>query len=470
MYIPFNRLKRKTIGEAFGKKFSAGEKAVACYDEDSFTMGLSAAMKCQTVVGAAKLDALFFASTTATSTEKQSAAHIASVLDIEGELRTADFAGSLRAGTSAILSALDIAKQGGNVLAVASDARLGAASGKFEETFGDGAAAIRFGNKAVMAQFVDSYSVAHDFQDIWRLSGEKYPHFFDEKYALEMGCIPFVTEAVAGLFKKTGLSASQITKVVLDAADLHNSSIVLSKCGFVPAQAQPQLITEFGYSGVAYAPLLLIDALEHAKVGDMILYISYGEGSDAILFKVLKESKAGAGCGRKYYTICKKNTLSYEKYLGWKKILATEPPRRPVPTRSSLPDFYRKRAKNLALCGSVCKVCGTPQYPPGRVCVRCHAVDQMKAYKLLGRKVSLASFTFDYIAFSEDSPNIVAVADFEGGGRIFTNLMDGDKDKLEIGMPLEMTYRKSFTADGIITYAWKCVPAVRIPKEGITYE
>jgi uncharacterized OB-fold protein len=92
----------------------------------------------------------------------------------------------------------------------------------------------------------------------------------------------------------------------------------------------------------------------------------------------------------------------------------------------------------------------------------------MLPYKFREKKAFLATFTFDYVAFSEDSPNAVAVVDFEGGGRIFTQIMDCDKDKLQIGMPVEMVYRKLFSADGTNTYSWKCVPAVRNNGEELT--
>ena len=44
-YIPFNRLERKKIGEAHGKKAAPGERAVCNYDEDSITMAVAAALE-----------------------------------------------------------------------------------------------------------------------------------------------------------------------------------------------------------------------------------------------------------------------------------------------------------------------------------------------------------------------------------------------------------------------------------------
>jgi uncharacterized OB-fold protein len=51
------------------------------------------------------------------------------------------------------------------------------------------------------------------------------------------------------------------------------------------------------------------------------------------------------------------------------------------------------------------------------------------------------------------------VVDFEGGGRMFTSLVDCELDKVEVGMPVVMTYRKLFSGNGMNTYFWKAMPA-----------
>ena len=37
-------------------------------------------------------------------------------------------------------------------------------------------------------------------------------------------------------------------------------------------------------------------------------------------------------------------------------------------------------------------------------------------------------------------------------------ITDRDPDKVKIGMPVEMTFRKLYTAEGIHNYYWKCMP------------
>ena len=456
IYVPYNRLDRKHLSDAFGKKSLPGEKAVANYDEDSLTMSVAAARNCLSGKNE-NLDAIFFASTTSPNKDKQSAAHLASVLDMEGNMRTADFGGSLRSGASAILSAIDLAKHGENTLVAAADCRLGVPDSVYEAEFGDGAAAICFGNENVIAEYVDSFSAAHDFYDVWRDRNDTFVRSFDERFSLSEAFVPFVLESIKGVLEKTGLKQEDFSKVIIDASNAKRAATIIKKSGFSQEQVCQSLINDFGYSGTAYAPTLLAGALEQSKAGDLILYVSYGEGSDAIVFKVAKESKPERDVA--YYKEHKRNTMNYEKYLRWKQMMEFGMAKRPPFTRSSLPDFYRKRKKNLACYGSVCTKCNTPHFPPSRICVSCQAIDEMEFYPFLDKKAKIATFSIDYLAYSLDSPNIVVVLDFEGGGRMFTNLVDCDLENVAIDMPVTLIYRKMYSADGIDTYFWKCVPA-----------
>jgi uncharacterized OB-fold protein len=53
---------------------------------------------------------------------------------------------------------------------------------------------------------------------------------------------------------------------------------------------------------------------------------------------------------------------------------------------------------------------------------------------------------------------VVAIVDFEGGGRFQSELTDCEPDKVAIGQDVEMTFRRLFTADGIHNYFWKARP------------
>lgn len=458
-YVPYNRLERKKIKEQFGSSVPKGEKAVANYDEDSLTMGVNAAVECTRGYDTSKLDAVFFATTTSPFREKQIATTLAAVLDTKRNLRTADFGDTLRAGSSAMLSAIDIIKNGGNVLVSTADCRLGKAAGYHEAAFGDAAVSFTFGNENVIAKVLGTYSVAHDLPDVWRNDKDKFVMDWDDKYTVAKGYVPFITDAVQGVLKETKLQASDFAKLVVYSAKPRYQQQIAHKLGFAPEQIQESYFGTIGNSGTAQAPLMLVGALEEAKPGDRILFVAYGEGADAIVFEVTEEIKnLVSRRGVRSYLENKRNTMSYGKYLRWKGLLEFEQPRRPNPTRASISAYNRNYDKNYKLMGSKCTECGTVHLPPQRVCCKCNSINMFEDYKFLGRSAKLTTFTFDYLAYSLDPPMITAVIDFENGGRIFNNLVDVELNEVKINIELEMSFRKVNDAEGVKTYFWKAVP------------
>jgi hydroxymethylglutaryl-CoA synthase len=458
-YVPYNRLDRSHIREIFGAPVPKGEKAIANYDEDSITMGAMAALDCTAHMDTRLIDAVYFATTTAPYKEKQSAATIAGVLDTRADVRAADFCDSLRAGSSALLAGIDAARQGLNTMVVAGECRLGYSAGPYENHFGDGAAALMMGNEKVIAEYIDSYSLAVDFHDLWRADDERFVHSWEERFCITQGYNQFVSQAVKGIMGKTGLTPADINKIVIYGITPRYQGQIAGKLGFAPAQVQDSLYNQVGNTGVASVPMMLVGALEEASPGDYILLVSYGEGSDAIVFQVKEEIKNfSPGLGLKGHLNNKKVTMNYGKYLRWRELIQTEPAKRPVQKRSSLPDMYRNRKKNLGFYGVRCQNCGTVQFPPSRICIECRAIDQMEDYRLYGKPARVATFTVDYLAESLDPPTIVAVVDFEGGGRLICYLVDCDPDEVKVGMEVKMSFRHIFTVDSIRTYFWKAVP------------
>ncbi len=458
-YVPYNRLKRERIKEAFGKPVPPGEKAVANYDEDSITMGVAAALDCCKNISPKGIDAVYFATTTSPYKEKQCATVISGAIDARKTVRTADFGNSLRAGSAALLAAMDGAKNGLNILVAASDCRLGAADGQHEVNFGDGAAAFVLGNKNVIAEILDWHSVSVDFHDIWRTSDDIFVRSWEERFCLTQGYNKFLIDAAKGVMAKTGLKPEDFFRIVNYAHTPRYQVEIATDLGFRPDQIQDSLYTSVGNAGSANAPMMLVSALEEAKPGDKILFLTYGEGSDAIIFVVTDEIlKLKPRPGLASHLKRKKVTMNYEKYLRWRNLIITEPARRPRQEKASLPDYYRNFDKNYALYGCRCTNCGTPQFPPTSVCIQCQAVDKMEKYRFYGKKATIATYTVDYLAKSFDPPNVIVVVDFEGGGRMFCHLIDCELDKIQIGLEVEMSFRHLFLEDGIHTYFWKCIP------------
>jgi 3-hydroxy-3-methylglutaryl CoA synthase len=460
VYIPKNRLDRKELARAFQKSTAPGEKAVANFDEDSITMSVAAALECTKNTDVSKIDSIFFASTTSPYKEKQCATTIAGAIDAQKNVRTADFANTLRAGSAAILAASDAAPEKQTLVAVG-DCRLGAADGNYEAAFGDAAAAFLISNKNVIAEIKDSYSVAVDFFDTWRSDSDVFVRNWEDRFGNTQGYIPFVSAAVQGVLEKTKLKPADFTKIVLYGSSERYQKELAVKLGFTPEQIQDGFFNSVGNAGAAGAPLMLAAALDEAKPGDKFLFVSYGEGSDAIVIEATPEiKKAIRPRSVQSWISDKKATMQYEKYLRWRNLLNFEPAKRPDLVRTSIPLYFRNFKRVYALYGSKCKKCGMPQFPQDRVCAKCGAVDQMEEYRFYGKKAKLATFTIDYLAATLDSPNVSVVVDFEGGGRMFTSLVDCDLDKIEVGMPIAMTYRKLFSANGMHTYYWKAIPSL----------
>ena len=457
-YIPYNRLKASTVAETFGKRGKKDERAVAYYDEDSITMAVEAALTCLKEGDEKKLDSVYFATTTSPYQEKQGSASVAAAIDANREVRLADFTDSLRCSAAALLSAFDAAEKKSTLVAIG-DCRLGGADGANETAFGDAAAAFTVGSENVLAQVIDTYSVGLDYPDTWRAAGDTIVRNWDVRYALSLTYEPVIQKAVAAFLAKTGLTAADFSKVILYAHEKRHQVALAAKMGFAPEQIQECMYAQIGNTGCAAAPLMLTGALETAKPGDKILYIAYGEGCDVIAFEATEAiTSFQPAVSLQIRLDTKSSDLTYGKYLKWKGMLECEPQKRPDQERSSLPDFLRNYKKNTALYGSRCTCCGTPQFPPQRICAKCGAWDQMEAYRFYGKNAWVKTFTLDGLSLSQDSPNNLVVVEFEGGGKMMTFMVGCQASEIYVGMPVDCTFRKMFTANGIHTYFWKVAP------------
>lgn len=469
-YIPLYRIQRMSIYQALGwlnpASLLPGEKAVANYDEDSLTMAVASAMDCLNGTERETIDGLFFATTTTTYKERQNAGIIATALDLRPEVRTADFTTSLKACTSALISAQDAVASGSanNVLVCASDCRLGKPGGYQEEIYGDGAAALLLGNSGVIASIEGTYSLTYDFMDNWRSDTDRYNRTWEDRWVRDEGYGKFISEAISGLLLKYNLAPEDFTKIVYPCLYIGAHASIGSKLGFQPSQIQEHMFTTVGHTGTAYTLMILIAALEEAKPGDKILVASYGNGTDALYLQVTDEiEKVRDRRGIRGHLASRRDLTSYEKYVTFRDILDIDTGGRGDEIGTTqISTLWRERRTILGLCGSRCKRCGTPQYPEQEVCVnpRCGAVNEMESYRFSDKKGHLFTYTGDILAFSPSPPAIYGTVDFEGGGRWMFDLNDCELESLEVGMPVEMSFRRKYhdVARGIHGYYWKATP------------
>jgi hydroxymethylglutaryl-CoA synthase len=455
--IPATRLPRDLIAAEWGGFSPGGEKAVAAYDEDSLTLAVGAALHCLPSGDGRDLEAVLFASTTPPYREKQSAATVAAVLDCGPEVRTADFTDSLRAGTSAVLVAIDRAQAASRpVLVAAADCRVPEPDSMGEHSNGDAAAAVVIGTDGVLAEVVATYTFSDEFLGSFRAEGQDYTKSFPG-FDTKVGYGRQLATAVRGVLERAGVRPEEIALAALAGPNPRAPQGIAKGAGLDPkTQLQDTLWSVLGDVGCAQPLLLLTAALERAKPGDLLLVASYGDGGDALLLRATDRIRDFRPVRSLASQIEVKRTLSsYGKYLRYRRLLRKDPPAQDL---SSPVVLFRDRQKLLPLYGGCCRACGTVQYPAHRVCIECSDRGGLEPVKL-SRRGKVFTFVNDHVREAAESPVTSAVVDLDGGGRLLVEMTDCAAEEVEIDMPVELTFRRLHRGFGMNNYFWKARPA-----------
>jgi hydroxymethylglutaryl-CoA synthase len=465
-YIPYNRLPRSVISAAWGRGGGRGEKAIAGIDEDTITMAVAAGIDCLKGIDPKTVDALYLATTTAPYKERQNSTIVATALDIGREARNADFANCLRAGTNAFLSALDAVNAGSlkSVLVCTSDTRLGGAAGEDEQLLGDGSAALLVGNDNVAVELEGSYTLSDDLVDYWRAHEDTFIRHWEDRFGRDAGYTQVPREVVKGVMNKLKLTPKDFAKACVYGANSRSQAGLCRALGFTPEQIQESMLDTVGNTGVALPFMQLVAALEEAKAGDRILMVSWGNGCEALVFKVTPQiEKIRNRRGIKGHMEIKRTIDNYGRYLLWRGMVSTAPLPRPAASGVSMAAEWRERRTGLPLYGVKCKSCGTVQLfmsstTRAHVCLECQAKDNFEPYRFADKTGKVVSFSHDYLGGGIDPPATRTVVDFEGGGRGLFDMVDRNPEECKVGMDVEMTFRKIRYALGTHTYFWKCKP------------
>ena len=126
-YIPRLRLQRKAVAQAnawFAPGLlgaAKGERSMANFDEDAVTMAVEAGRDCLPAADPLKdrafVDAVYFASTTMPFSDRQNAGIVVAALNLPENISSIDVTSSQRAGTSAMIAALDAVTVGAREIA-----------------------------------------------------------------------------------------------------------------------------------------------------------------------------------------------------------------------------------------------------------------------------------------------------------------------------------------------------------------
>ncbi|MBI5968244.1 MAG: OB-fold domain-containing protein, partial [Deltaproteobacteria bacterium] len=455
-YVPRYRLKRMAIFQAMGWinpaniMLAQGEKAVANQDEDSLTMATAAGIDCLDGFDRSAIDGIFFASTTMPYLERQNAGIIAGAMNLREDVRSADFSGALKSGTSALICALEggAARNAKQILVGAADCRLGKMGSPQEMIFGDGGAAFLVGQEGVIAEFKGSYSLTCDFVDHYRGSKTSFDRQWEDRWIRDLGFEEFIPHVVGGLLNKCNIKINDFAKIIFQCHYDSERKNLTRMLKIDPAKVQDPLLAVIGETGTAHSPLMLVRALEEAKPGDKLLVVSFGSGCDALYFEVTdKIAELKKRTGVQGYLAKRAEMTSYQKYVVFRGMVPVD-----IGLRGEA-DFstpwslvYRKRKAVLALIGLRCQKCGSPQYPPQRVCANpaCGAIDEMEDYSFADKQGRILSYTGDMLAASYDPPEMYGYVEFAGGGRFMCNFTDCTLEDLKVGAPVTFSFRKKY--------------------------
>ena len=471
-YIPRLRLDRMSIFQNMGWFAPAiimvaqGERSFCNWDEDTMTMAVEASRDCIKGMDKSVIDAHYLCSTTLPFVDRSCSGIVKTALNLRDDILAEDFTNSLRSGTSALITAFDAVKGGEkkNILVTASDKREAKAAYFYEMWFGDGAASLLVGDTDVIAEYRGSYSVSYDFVDHFRGAGKNYDYMWEERWVRDEGYSRIIPEAVNGLFKKLSISMDDVDTFVFPCFFKTEHRKIAKNLGAAPEKVVDNMHEVCGETGSAHPFIMLMYALEKAKPGDRILLAGFGQGCDALYFKVTENiTRLSPRRGIRGSLDNKKTIDNYPKYLKFRDLVQVEMGiRAEAPTQTAMTVLWRKRKMILGLVGGKCRECGTPQFPKMDICVNpdCKALKSLDDYEFSEVTASVKSFTGDLLSISVDPPAIYGMIQFEGGGRFMADFTDCELGDVQVGQQVSMAFRWRYTdkENGFTGYFWKAVP------------
>ena len=457
-HLPHWRLQRTAVADVLGGNQGKGTRTVASYDEDAVTMAVAAGRTALAAAPQVTPRSLWLATTSAPYAEKSSAPIAHAALRIDTDVIAADAAGGLRGANAALRSALHSTDDA--VLVLSGDVRTGPAGGPDERDGGDAGAALLVGDSdaaPLVAEYLGAASATREFLDRWRSPGELRTHAWEERFG-QQRYAELADSAWDAAIKDAGLDVDQVGTVAIVGPHARAGAKLAKQLGAAGVDVADTMSGTVGFTGTAHAPLVLARVLENAAPGAVVGLVSMADGADVFLFR-RTEVPVGHDRTVDEQLAAGDDSLTYAKYLQWRGVLPVQPPNRPEPARMSASAAERRMDWKYGFVASVDRSSGAVHMPPARVSFKGGAVDEMDLAPMADTPARVITYTIDSLAYSPSPPTIFAVCDFEGGGRLPVELTDVGPAGVEIGMPVEMTFRRINTADGIANYFWKARPS-----------
>lgn len=349
----------------------------------------------------------------------------------------------------------------------------------------------------LLAACIAQASATEEFTDRWRTPGEAGAKQWEERFA-ESVYVPLFEKAWAQAMEQAGQAGAgqaeggqagqagvgqaeqaggeqaggeqAVLKIdVAVVAGTHARSVRRVASGLASGRGlasgcevgrvAADLSDSVGNTGTAHSLLLLAHELEQAEPNQTIAVVSLIDGVDILVFRTTDAIASHAVSRPLSAQITAGGKVSYGKFLNWRGQLQVQPPNRLEPERPSMSAAARSGDWKFGFVGSQGQESGTVHLPPARVSIRDEdAADAMDPIAMADVPAKVVTYTVDRLVYSVSPPVVFAIVDFEGGGRLPVELTDVEPDEVEVGMPVEMTFRKLYSSDGIQNYFWKARP------------
>jgi 3-hydroxy-3-methylglutaryl CoA synthase len=466
-YLPRRRMSRAAMADAHAWAFPSlralgkGEKTLCGWDEDVITMTVEAGRDCLRGTEPSAVSACDLASTTAPYADLQNAVLAVYALRLDSKAACADHGGSTRAGLSALARACS-GSDLGNRLLLAADKRNSKPGSVQEFHYGAGAGALLVGDGPhLLAGFLGSEAVSLPFVDHFRHAGEQFDYFWEERWIRDEGIAKIIPRTVAALLKRLDIGIERVKHFGLAGGPAGADKMVAKALSISPAHILPDLQAQVGDTGTAQPLLLLIQALERAVPGDIIVIAAFSQGCEVVAFDMRQTPAAGRRRGLAGYLQNGIEETSYLKMLSFEGHVQLDwGMRAETDQKTAMTQFYRSADQILAFIGGRCEPCGAVQFPRLPACVNCGALNSQRPYPLADEPAKVMTSTEDWLQYTPSPPLYVGLVQFDVGARILMEITDVGSGGVDIGTPVEMRLRikERDRLRHYDRYFWKAVP------------
>lgn len=466
-YVPRLRLERAAIAQAHQwmnpslRAGGKGTRAFCSWDEDSLTMAVEAARDCLNGQDRDVIRSVRLASTTFPYADLSSAVIVASALGLGHNVAVSNAAGSQRAGTAALLQALE---GGEHALVVASERPVTLPASVAELSTGAGAGAVTLGSDGVVATLIGSATRAVHFVDRFRSAEAPNDYAWEERWIRDEGYSKIVPEAVKAALDAAGIAPADVAHLILPSP-IRGVAATIAKQTGIAGTVAGAFEGAIGYCGVAHGFLLLAEVLERAAPGERIVMVGFGQGVDVLVLEataLVAQAKRGRGLSGAVGDALV--TRDYLRLLSfYDRIQLDWGMRGEKNGKAALTEQYRVAEQIDTFTGGKCGACGTVQFPVLSYCVNpaCRApAARFAPAPLADEPARIFTITSDWLSYHPAPPLAVGFVQFDSGARLLMEVVDAAPEQIVEGQPLRMVFRikERDKLRGFNRYFWKATP------------